>query len=74
MVLDSQSKFIGLDSRRIGFSAKEVAMMLDRHVETIYAGIQSGKIPARKLGREHLIPRWWVDQWLTHTTERDAIK
>ena len=62
-------KFAGLDGMPLAFSAKEVAAMLGRHIDTVYLAIENGEIPTKRVGRVHCIPRWWVEQWLTKPSE-----
>ena len=46
------------------FTAEEAAEYLQIHKNTLYRLIKSGKIPARKVGRQWRFHQQALDQWL----------
>jgi excisionase family DNA binding protein len=38
--------------------------MLGTSRATIYAGLRSGKIPSRRIGKKFIIPRAAIEEWL----------
>jgi excisionase family DNA binding protein len=43
---------------RIAYSVAEVAVLLDKHINTIYLWVQRGSLPAERIGGTIYIPKW----------------
>jgi excisionase family DNA binding protein len=46
------------ESGRIAYTVAEVAMMLGKHVNTIYLWVQQGALPSERIGGTIYIPKW----------------
>jgi len=51
-------------------SIKETAAMLGINTNTVYAWLQTGKLPARKNGKLWMISRKQISEWLDNAPSR----
>ena len=40
------------------YTVAEVAVLLDKHIQTIYRWVRTGDLPSKKVGGTIFIPRW----------------
>jgi excisionase family DNA binding protein len=50
----------------LGYAPDDLLGRLPLSRNSIYAGIQSGEIPAVRVGRRWIIPKAAVDEWLSN--------
>ena len=53
-----------MDQEPAVYQVREVAALLGLDPKSVYAAVQSGELPGRRVGRRVLIPRKAFDRWL----------
>jgi excisionase family DNA binding protein len=59
--LPSMQGTAGFDSARtdrIAYTVAEVATLLGKHSNTVYAWVRSGALPSKRIGNTIYIPKW----------------
>ncbi len=66
-MIDGQRLSSDTDPRPIAFSVADVARATTVSKQTIYAGIEAGRLRAVRVRSRLVIPREAVDEWLSAT-------
>jgi excisionase family DNA binding protein len=56
---------------RIAYTVAEVAVLLGKHINTIYGWVRSGALPSERIGNTIYIPKWALARLLAPPPEGD---